>query len=68
MSLSRPILSAGSFGRSCDYTFNLQRLLPPARKIADFVTQFWEENNELKPSWKAAYIYKRTNPTEECVW
>uniref|UniRef100_A0A3P8QGQ1 Guanylate cyclase n=1 Tax=Astatotilapia calliptera TaxID=8154 RepID=A0A3P8QGQ1_ASTCA len=67
MSLSRPILSAGSFGRSCDYTFNLQRLLPPARKIVDFVTQFWKENNELKPSWKAAYTYKTTNPTEECV-
>uniref|UniRef100_A0AAX7TA97 Guanylate cyclase n=1 Tax=Astatotilapia calliptera TaxID=8154 RepID=A0AAX7TA97_ASTCA len=64
--LSRPILSAGSFGRSCDYTFNLQRLLPPARKIVDFVTQFWKENNELKPSWKAAYTYKTTNPTEEC--
>uniref|UniRef100_A0A669DTG4 Guanylate cyclase n=1 Tax=Oreochromis niloticus TaxID=8128 RepID=A0A669DTG4_ORENI len=68
MSLSRPILSAGSFGRSCDYTFNLQRLLPPARKIADFVDHFWKENNELKPSWKTAYIYKKTNPTEECVW
>nr|XP_023009143.2 heat-stable enterotoxin receptor isoform X1 [Maylandia zebra] len=68
MSLSRPILSAGSFGRSCDYTFNLQRLLPPARKIVDFVNQFWQENNELKPSWKAAYTYKTTNPTEECVW
>uniref|UniRef100_A0A3Q2WEB0 Guanylate cyclase n=1 Tax=Haplochromis burtoni TaxID=8153 RepID=A0A3Q2WEB0_HAPBU len=67
MSLSRPILSAGSFGRSCDYTFNLQRLLPPARKIADFVNHFWEQNNELKPSWKAAYIYKTTNPTEECI-
>uniref|UniRef100_A0A669DZP0 Guanylate cyclase n=1 Tax=Oreochromis niloticus TaxID=8128 RepID=A0A669DZP0_ORENI len=64
--LSRPILSAGSFGRSCDYTFNLQRLLPPARKIADFVDHFWKENNELKPSWKTAYIYKKTNPTEEC--
>uniref|UniRef100_A0A3Q4GBG3 Guanylate cyclase n=1 Tax=Neolamprologus brichardi TaxID=32507 RepID=A0A3Q4GBG3_NEOBR len=61
MSLSRPIISAGSFGRSCDYTFNLQRLLPPARKINDFVTHFWEENNELKPSWQAAYIYKTTN-------
>uniref|UniRef100_A0A3P9CUY6 Guanylate cyclase n=1 Tax=Maylandia zebra TaxID=106582 RepID=A0A3P9CUY6_9CICH len=67
MSLSRPILSAGSFGRSCDYTFNLQRLLPPARKIVDFVNQFWQENNELKPSWKAAYTYKTTNPTEECA-
>uniref|UniRef100_A0AAX7TA21 Guanylate cyclase n=1 Tax=Astatotilapia calliptera TaxID=8154 RepID=A0AAX7TA21_ASTCA len=67
MSLSRPILSAGSFGRSCDYTFNLQRLLPPARKIVDFVTQFWKENNELKPSWKAAYTYKTTNPTEEWI-
>uniref|UniRef100_A0A669E8N6 Guanylate cyclase n=1 Tax=Oreochromis niloticus TaxID=8128 RepID=A0A669E8N6_ORENI len=67
MSLSRPILSAGSFGRSCDYTFNLQRLLPPARKIADFVDHFWKENNELKPSWKTAYIYKKTNPTEECT-
>ncbi|XP_035525898.1 heat-stable enterotoxin receptor-like, partial [Morone saxatilis] len=30
---STPILSAGSFGLSCDNTVNLQRLLPPARKI-----------------------------------
>uniref|UniRef100_A0A8C4HNC2 Guanylate cyclase n=1 Tax=Dicentrarchus labrax TaxID=13489 RepID=A0A8C4HNC2_DICLA len=54
-----PILSAGSFGLSCDNTLNLQRLLPPARKISDFFISFWEVNNKIKPPWKTAYIYKK---------
>uniref|UniRef100_A0A3Q0T790 Guanylate cyclase n=1 Tax=Amphilophus citrinellus TaxID=61819 RepID=A0A3Q0T790_AMPCI len=68
MSLSTPIFSAGSFGPSCDYTFNLLRLLPPARKISDFFTHFWKEKNNLKPAWKTAYIYKKQSSSEECFW
>uniref|UniRef100_A0A8D3D6P3 Guanylate cyclase n=1 Tax=Scophthalmus maximus TaxID=52904 RepID=A0A8D3D6P3_SCOMX len=57
--LRTPIISAGSFGLSCDYTLNLQRLLPPARKISDFFIHFWKENNKIKPEWMTAYVYKK---------
>uniref|UniRef100_A0A8C4HPA3 Guanylate cyclase n=1 Tax=Dicentrarchus labrax TaxID=13489 RepID=A0A8C4HPA3_DICLA len=63
---STPILSAGSFGLSCDNTLNLQRLLPPARKISDFFISFWEVNNKIKPPWKTAYIYKKQGYNEDC--
>uniref|UniRef100_A0A3Q2DJG6 Guanylyl cyclase C n=1 Tax=Cyprinodon variegatus TaxID=28743 RepID=A0A3Q2DJG6_CYPVA len=63
--LSTPIISAGSFGRSCDSTLNLQRVLPPARKISDFFIKFWLENNSIKPEWKTAYVYKKANNTED---
>ncbi|KAK5601202.1 hypothetical protein CRENBAI_002759, partial [Crenichthys baileyi] len=66
--LSTPIISAGSFGTSCDYALNLQRLLPPARKISDFFIHFWEHKNSIKPQWKTAYIYKKSNNTEDCFW
>ncbi|XP_015237850.1 PREDICTED: heat-stable enterotoxin receptor-like [Cyprinodon variegatus] len=66
--LSTPIISAGSFGRSCDSTLNLQRVLPPARKISDFFIKFWLENNSIKPEWKTAYVYKKANNTEDCFW
>ncbi|XP_038156958.1 heat-stable enterotoxin receptor [Cyprinodon tularosa] len=66
--LSTPIISAGSFGRSCDSTLNLQRVLPPARKISDFFINFWLENNSIKPEWKTAYVYKKANNTEDCFW
>ncbi|KAL1246527.1 hypothetical protein QQF64_034661 [Cirrhinus molitorella] len=36
LTLTIPIISAGSFGLSCDYKEKLTRLLPPARKIAEF--------------------------------
>ncbi|XP_051273224.1 guanylyl cyclase C [Dicentrarchus labrax] len=65
---STPILSAGSFGLSCDNTLNLQRLLPPARKISDFFISFWEVNNKIKPPWKTAYIYKKQGYNEDCFW
>ncbi|XP_028990788.1 guanylyl cyclase C isoform X2 [Betta splendens] len=68
LKLATPILSAGGFGLSCDYTLNLQRLLPPARKISDFFIHFWRDSNRFKPSWKTAYIYKKTTNTEDCFW
>ncbi|KAM9336605.1 guanylyl cyclase C [Symphorus nematophorus] len=68
LKLSTPIISAGSFGISCDYTLNLQRLLPPARKISDFFIHFWEDNNIIKPQWKTAYVYKKPSNTEDCFW
>uniref|UniRef100_A0A671UGT8 Guanylate cyclase n=1 Tax=Sparus aurata TaxID=8175 RepID=A0A671UGT8_SPAAU len=66
LKLSTPIISAGSFGLSCDYTVNLQRLLPPARKVSDFVINFWEKEDNFKPQWKSAYVYKRESNTEDC--
>ncbi|KAF3704659.1 Heat-stable enterotoxin receptor [Channa argus] len=68
LKLSTPIISAGSFGLSCDYTLNLQRLLPPARKISDFFIHFWQQDNKLKPVWKTAYVYKKPTNTEDCFW
>uniref|UniRef100_A0A667XZS6 Guanylate cyclase n=1 Tax=Myripristis murdjan TaxID=586833 RepID=A0A667XZS6_9TELE len=66
LNLTTPIMSAGSFGLSCDYTLNLQRLLPPARKISDFFTSFWEAENSIKPSWETAYVYKKFNSGYAC--
>ncbi|XP_061611732.1 guanylyl cyclase C isoform X3 [Phyllopteryx taeniolatus] len=68
LKLSTPIISAGSFGPSCDDTLNLQRLLPPARKISDFFVHFWNQNNTIKPVWETAYVYKIQPSTEECSW
>ncbi|XP_034414209.1 heat-stable enterotoxin receptor [Cyclopterus lumpus] len=68
LKLSTPIMSAGSFGLSCDYTLNLQRLLPPARKIDNFFVKFWEDDNQIKPEWETAYVYKKQINTEDCFW
>uniref|UniRef100_UPI003AAA61E3 guanylyl cyclase C-like n=1 Tax=Centroberyx gerrardi TaxID=166262 RepID=UPI003AAA61E3 len=68
LKLSTPIMSAGSFGLSCDYTLNLQRVLPPARKISNFFTQFWKTGNAIKPVWSTAFVYKKPINTEECFW
>ncbi|XP_045924419.1 heat-stable enterotoxin receptor [Micropterus dolomieu] len=68
LELSTPIISAGSFGLSCDYTLNLQRLLPPARKIIDLFINFWKNNNPIKPEWTTAYVYKKQSNTEDCFW
>ncbi|XP_077058480.1 guanylyl cyclase C isoform X1 [Siphateles boraxobius] len=69
LTLTIPILSAGSFGLSCDYKEKLTRLLPPARKISQFFVEFWHAYfPNVKPSWKTAYIYKKNNYTEECFW
>ncbi|CAG5910418.1 unnamed protein product [Menidia menidia] len=66
--LSTPIISAGSFGRSCDYAVNLLRVLPPARKISDFFIHFFLHKNKIKPSWDTAYIKKNTSDAEDCWW
>ncbi|XP_072312685.1 guanylyl cyclase C [Eucyclogobius newberryi] len=63
-----PFLSAGSFGLSCDGTSNLLRLLPPARKISSFFTEFWHYQNKFKPVWEKAYVYKKQKNTEDCFW
>ncbi|XP_053712962.1 guanylyl cyclase C [Synchiropus splendidus] len=68
LKLSTPILSAGSFSASCDYTRNLQRLLPPARKIFDFSMNFLKKTNRIKPEWGHVYIYKIPQKTEHCFW
>ncbi|KAF7654003.1 hypothetical protein LDENG_00075860 [Lucifuga dentata] len=68
LKLSTPIISAGSFGLSCDFTPNLQRVLPPARKISNFFIYFWNAENKLKHKWKTAYVYKKQTNTEDCFW
>lgn len=68
LKLSTPIISAGSFGLACDYTLNLQRLLPPARKVSDFFIYFWKYRSRIKPGWETAYVYKKQNNTEDCFW
>nr|DBA18290.1 TPA: hypothetical protein GDO54_016559 [Pyxicephalus adspersus] len=55
-----PLLSAGSFGLSCDYKQNLTRILIPARKITYFFYEFWKYSGySIKPVWNTVYIYKR---------
>uniref|UniRef100_A0A672FPX7 Guanylate cyclase n=1 Tax=Salarias fasciatus TaxID=181472 RepID=A0A672FPX7_SALFA len=68
MSFRTPIVSVGSFGSSCDLADNLQRLLPPTRKIIDFFLYFWSYDNQMKPKWESAYVYKKDKNTEECFW
>ncbi|XP_072523501.1 guanylyl cyclase C isoform X2 [Salminus brasiliensis] len=68
LELNMPIISAGSFGLSCDYKTNLTRLLPPARKVASFFINFWNFTDHLKPVWRNTYIYKKTENTEDCFW
>uniref|UniRef100_A0A8C4YXH0 Guanylate cyclase n=1 Tax=Gadus morhua TaxID=8049 RepID=A0A8C4YXH0_GADMO len=67
LKLSIPVISAGSFGLSCDYKPKLTRLLPPGRKIADFLLHFLvKEVPDVKPVWDIAYVYKNENGSEEC--
>ncbi|KAG9338834.1 hypothetical protein JZ751_025273 [Albula glossodonta] len=63
-----PIISAGSFGLSCDFKDNLTRLLPPARKISNFFLEFWKYSQALKGKWTTAYVYKTLEQTEDCFW
>uniref|UniRef100_A0A4W5L4M0 Receptor ligand binding region domain-containing protein n=1 Tax=Hucho hucho TaxID=62062 RepID=A0A4W5L4M0_9TELE len=67
LELKMPIISAGSFALSCDYKEYLTRILPPARKISTFFTKFWDFNNDIKPKWFTASLYKKQN-TEDCFW
>ncbi|KAL2100695.1 hypothetical protein ACEWY4_002456 [Coilia grayii] len=71
--LTIPIISAGSFGLSCDNMVNLTRLLPPARKVSQFFLIFWNFTNNIKTTkWSTAYVYKKENYAEEysedCFW
>nr|XP_055031655.1 guanylyl cyclase C isoform X1 [Misgurnus anguillicaudatus] len=68
LDINMPIISAGSFGLSCDFKRDLTRLLPPARKISSFFVSFWEFNDHIKATWKTVYIYKKQNNTEDCFW
>ncbi|KAG7505018.1 heat-stable enterotoxin receptor-like [Solea senegalensis] len=69
LSLSIPIISAGSFGLSCDYKPKLTRILPPARKISNFFIKFMEQQFSFKTKWTNVYIYKKSiNATEDCFW
>lgn len=68
LDLNMPIISAGSFGLSCDFKRELTRLLPPARKISSFFVHFWKFHDPIKPTWKTVYIYKKLNNTEDCFW
>ncbi|KAM3597900.1 uncharacterized protein V6R79_010938 [Siganus canaliculatus] len=68
LSLSIPIISAGSFGLSCDYKPKLTRILPPARKISDLLIHFVKETLPFKDPWKQVFVYKNVNATEDCFW
>nr|XP_012609183.1 heat-stable enterotoxin receptor [Microcebus murinus] len=69
--LSYPMISAGSFGLSCDYKETLTRLMSPARKLMYFLVNFWKINNlPFKTfSWNSSYVYKDGNEeSEDCFW
>ncbi|KAI5621762.1 heat-stable enterotoxin receptor-like [Silurus asotus] len=70
LTLTIPVISAGSFGLSCDGKEKLTRLLPPARKVSSFFVNFWNVTEyRLKPKhWTTAYIYKQQSISEECFW
>uniref|UniRef100_UPI0037E99EC7 guanylyl cyclase C n=1 Tax=Semicossyphus pulcher TaxID=241346 RepID=UPI0037E99EC7 len=69
LSLSIPIISAGSFGLSCDYKPKLTRILPPARKISDFLINFLNETLDFKDKWIHVYVYKKSGiVSEDCFW
>ncbi|KAL6103318.1 gucy2c [Pungitius sinensis] len=69
LNLSIPIISAGSFGLSCDHKPKLTRILPPARKISDLLYNFMREVLVIKEEWKQVYVYKKSsNVSEDCFW
>lgn len=71
LSLSIPVISAGSFGLSCNYKPKLTRILPPARKISDLLVHFVREKlSKVKPVWTKAYIYRKSleDTSEDCFW
>ncbi|XP_075791390.1 guanylyl cyclase C isoform X1 [Pelodiscus sinensis] len=65
-----PMISAGSFGLSCDYKENLTRILTPGRKLTYFFFDFWAESRlPFKTgSWQSTYFYKTNDNTEDCFW
>ncbi|XP_015996027.2 heat-stable enterotoxin receptor [Rousettus aegyptiacus] len=68
--LNYPMISAGSFGLSCDYKETLTRLLSPARKLTYFLVDFWKVDNlPFKTySWTTAYVFKNGTESEDCFW
>uniref|UniRef100_A0A672ZGN8 Guanylate cyclase n=1 Tax=Sphaeramia orbicularis TaxID=375764 RepID=A0A672ZGN8_9TELE len=71
LKLSIPVISAGSFGLSCNYKPKLTRILPPARKISDLLLHFMNETlDPVKPhQWQQVNVYKKsTNASEDCFW
>lgn len=69
LNLSIPIISAGSFGLSCDYKTKLTRILPPARKTSDLLLNFVNETLPFKDAWEQVYVYKKhSNASEDCFW
>ncbi|XP_007454694.1 PREDICTED: heat-stable enterotoxin receptor [Lipotes vexillifer] len=68
--LKYPMISAGSFGLSCDYKETLTRLMSPARKLTYFLVDFWKVNYfPFKTfSWKTAYVFKNGTESEDCFW
>ncbi|KAL2776802.1 heat-stable enterotoxin receptor precursor [Daubentonia madagascariensis] len=68
--LSYPMISAGSFGLSCDYKETLTRLMSPARKLMYFLVNFWKANDlPFKTfSWNSSYVYKDGTESEDCFW
>lgn len=64
------MISAGSFGLSCDYKETLSRLMSPARKLMYFLVNFWQDDRlPFKSSvWNTAYVFKNNNETEDCFW
>ncbi|CAH2312200.1 heat-stable enterotoxin receptor [Pelobates cultripes] len=65
-----PLISAGSFGLSCDFKQYLTRILLPARKLMYFFYEFWRfKSPSIKPDkWQSVYIYKKDNNSESCYW
>ncbi|XP_073350785.1 guanylyl cyclase C [Pagrus major] len=69
LTLSIPVISAGSFGLSCDYQPKVTRILPPARKISDLLVHFIAETLSFKTAWKRTYVYRKPqNVSEDCFW
>ncbi|XP_035111170.1 guanylyl cyclase C isoform X2 [Callithrix jacchus] len=68
--LTYPMISAGSFGLSCDYKETLTRLMTPARKLMYFLVNFWKSNDlPFKTySWSTSYVYKNGTESEDCFW
>uniref|UniRef100_A0A8C8RAD1 Guanylate cyclase n=1 Tax=Pelusios castaneus TaxID=367368 RepID=A0A8C8RAD1_9SAUR len=68
--LGLPLITAGSFGLSCDYKENLTRILIPARKLLYFFVNFWKESGLTfkTSSWDTVYLYKTNDLTEDCFW
>ncbi|XP_055518935.1 guanylyl cyclase C-like [Leucoraja erinacea] len=67
--LDIPMISAGSFGLSCDKKPNLTRILPTARKISSFFISLWNDKDIVKKyKWDSTYIYKKNETSESCFW